>query len=165
MRVLQKMQFLSALLTAVCISIAGSANAQMQLLMAEEVGCMWCERWNSQVAPIYPKSAEGKIAPLTRIDINAPLPDNLDISRPLHYTPTFILIEDGKEIGRIEGYPGEDFFWGLLGQMIANAQKSHINGQLMLPHQQDQNGDPKIQFRIGLTMISIDDNNNRFGKM
>jgi len=28
------------------------------------------------------------------------------------------LLEDGTEIGRIEGYPGEDFFWGLLTQMM-----------------------------------------------
>jgi hypothetical protein len=27
-------------------------------------------------------------------------------------------VEDGREIGRIRGYPGEDFFWGLLGEMI-----------------------------------------------
>ncbi len=27
-------------------------------------------------------------------------------------------LENGLEIGRIRGYPGEDFFWGLLGEMI-----------------------------------------------
>ena len=38
--------------------------------------------------------------------------------RKVLYTPTFILVEGGQEIGRIEGYPGEDFFWGLLKMML-----------------------------------------------
>jgi hypothetical protein len=27
-------------------------------------------------------------------------------------------MDEGREIGRIRGYPGEDFFWGLLGDLI-----------------------------------------------
>ena len=29
---------------------------------------------------------------------------------------------DGNEVSRIEGYPGEDFFWGLLGRMLSDAK-------------------------------------------
>jgi hypothetical protein len=29
---------------------------------------------------------------------------------------------DGTEAARLEGYPGEDFFWGLLTQMINDAK-------------------------------------------
>ena len=32
------------------------------------------------------------------------------------------LIENGKEVGRLEGYPGEDFFWGLLTVMFERAE-------------------------------------------
>ncbi len=32
-----------------------------------------------------------------------------------------LLIDDGKEVGRVEGYAGEDFFWGLLEMMIKDA--------------------------------------------
>jgi hypothetical protein len=27
-------------------------------------------------------------------------------------------VENGKEVGRIRGYPGEDFFWGLLQLLL-----------------------------------------------
>ena len=37
---------------------------------------------------------------------------------PIRYTPTFVLIEDGKEIGRIEGYPGDEFFWVRLENLL-----------------------------------------------
>jgi hypothetical protein len=29
-----------------------------------------------------------------------------------------VLIDKGREVGRIRGYPGEEHFWGLLGVLI-----------------------------------------------
>lgn len=87
--------------------------------MFEEDGCIWCEQWNREIGPIYPKTPEGKLAPLRRVDIRAPLPDGLTLANAPFYTPTFVLVRDGQELARIEGYPGEAFFWGLLGRMLA----------------------------------------------
>ena len=101
-----------------------SAVAEMTLLMAEEDGCMWCARWDREVSEIYPKTPEGRAAPLRRIDIRDADQEDFNLLRPLHYTPTFVLLDDGNEIGRIEGYPGEDFFWGLLGMLLKDAPTS-----------------------------------------
>lgn len=98
-----------------------SAAGNMALVMVEESGCMWCARWNEEIADIYPKTTEGKAAPLRRIDMHAARPDDLTFTRALYYTPTFVLMVDGTEVSRIEGYPGEDFFWGLLEQMLVKA--------------------------------------------
>ena len=89
-----------------------------ELVMLEEHGCPWCERWNEEVGVIYHKTPEGKQAPLRRLDIHQPLPIDLRFLAKGGYTPSFILVDDGREIGRIRGYPGEDFFWGLLGQIL-----------------------------------------------
>jgi hypothetical protein len=86
----------------------------LELVMFDEDGCVWCARWTEEIGPIYPKSEEGRIAPLRRVDLHEPRPDDLVDIRPVAFTPTFVLIDGGQEIGRIEGYPGEDFFWGLL---------------------------------------------------
>lgn len=98
-----------------------SASAETYLLMAEEHGCAWCARWNEEISHIYPKTAEGRTAPLVRYDLHGETPD-VEFVRRVHFTPTFILVEDGREVGRIEGYPGEDFFWGLLGMMFEQAR-------------------------------------------
>ena len=90
------------------------------LLMAEEDGCYWCARWNEEIGPIYPKTAEGRALPLQRYDLHSETPDVV-FTRSVHFTPTFILVQDGREVARIEGYPGEDFFWGLLGTMMQQA--------------------------------------------
>lgn len=106
---------------AVVVASVVASAADTVLVMVEEKGCIWCARWNEEIADIYPKTPEGQAAPLQRIDIHAPRPDNMTFSRSLHFTPTFVLMVNGQESSRIEGYPGEDFFWGLLGQMLVRA--------------------------------------------
>ncbi|WP_147124233.1 hypothetical protein [Shimia ponticola] len=97
------------------------AAQDVRLMMVDEVGCVWCARWTEELGDIYPKTPEGRAAPLFRNDIHDPLPEGVTLKRTLHYTPTFVLLVDGQEINRIEGYPGEDFFWGLLGMMLEQA--------------------------------------------
>ncbi len=109
----------AAMISAICLLPLATA-AEPVLLMAEEDGCFWCAKWNEEIAPIYPKTAEGRTAPLERYDIHDGYPD-VTFSKSVHFTPTFILVDEGTEVGRIEGYPGEDFFWGLLGMMFEKA--------------------------------------------
>jgi hypothetical protein len=109
------------------LSSALTAAAELSLVMVEEAGCVWCARWNDEIAHIYPKTPEGKSAPLRRIDIHAALPDDLTFARRLSFTPTFVLMQDNLEISRIEGYPGEDFFWGLLEKMLEKADSPPLN--------------------------------------
>lgn len=97
-----------------------AAKADTYLLMAEEDGCHWCAKWNKEIAHIYPKTAEGRTAPLKRYDLHGETPD-VAFESKVRFTPTFILVHNGGEVGRIEGYPGEDFFWSLLSMMFSQA--------------------------------------------
>ena len=115
------MHLLTRLIMLMTLALPASASAETYLLMAEEDGCYWCGKWNEEIAHIYPKTTEGKIAPLKRYDLHDEKPD-VALKQRVHYTPTFILVQNGNEIGRIEGYPGEDHFWGLLTMMFENAK-------------------------------------------
>lgn len=90
------------------------------LVMVEEPGCIWCAQWERDLGEIYPKTPEGAFAPLTKIGLRATRQQELGFTlvRPVSFTPTFLLVENGAELARIEGYPGEDFFWGLLDKML-----------------------------------------------
>lgn len=112
---------LAALILALGTLVPLPVTAETYLLMAEEKGCVWCARWNNEISHIYPKTPEGTTAPLRRYDVHSETPE-VAFQRRVHFTPTFILVQDGSEVGRIEGYPGEDFFWGLLGMMFENAK-------------------------------------------
>ena len=121
--------FLRRLLLSTFLMLASAvtAAADLTLVMVEEDGCVWCARWNDEIAHIYPKTPEGQSAPLRRIDIHTALPDDLTFARRLSFTPTFVLMQDNLEISRIEGYPGEDFFWGLLEKMLEIADSPPLN--------------------------------------
>lgn len=106
------------LVILVASALPAIARADMSLVMVEQPGCVYCQAWDNQISATYPLTDEGKAAPLIRIQLRAPVPDGMTFSRPVAFTPTFVLLRDGSEIGRIEGYPGEDFFWGLLVQML-----------------------------------------------
>lgn len=116
-------KFTLSLLTTSLMGIGFAAQAA-ELIMVEEPGCAWCAKWESELGEIYPKTAEGQYAPLRKVELS-------DLKRkdgqetlgvmpatPVVFTPTFLLVEDGKELARLQGYPGEDFFWGLLKQML-----------------------------------------------
>ena len=112
-------RFIPASLALAISSLASAAPLKAaELIMFEQAGCVWCAKWNSEIAPAYAKSAEGKIAPLRRVDIHAPMPDDLAGIRVERFTPTFVLVENGEEIGRMRGYTGDEFFWFLLGEML-----------------------------------------------
>ena len=98
--------------------ICGNPALALELVMIEEAGCVYCERFNREIAPAYPKTPEGKRAPLRRVDLHAPWPDDLSQINKEPYTPTFVLVDDNKELGRLRGYPGDEHFWFLLNQML-----------------------------------------------
>lgn len=111
---------LAILLAALVTALTPLPAAAADFVMVERQGCIWCARWNAEIAPIYPKTPEGRTLGLRRIDISEKDPEGFDFARPVIFTPTFVLVEDGQELGRIEGYPGEDFFWGLLGKLMTD---------------------------------------------
>lgn len=116
------MKSAAQLLAVLAVLTASHASAETRLLMFEQPGCTWCARWHAEIGPAYPRTAEGRTAPLERLQLGAALPADTVIDRPATFTPTFVLVEDGREVGRIEGYPGEDFFWPLLAELIARAE-------------------------------------------
>ena len=101
----------------------GGALADTRLLMVEDQGCPFCRQFRAEILPGYARNPQGRAAPLTRVDIDGPWPNGLALDRRPQVTPTFILLDDGREVARIEGYPGRDGFWPMLGDMLQ--QRGH----------------------------------------
>jgi protein-disulfide isomerase len=114
------------LLLAVLGLAAAFPAAAAELVMFESAGCPYCARWNREIAPIYPKTAEGRRAPLRRVDFAGPRPADLAAIPNVVYTPTFVLLEDGKEVGRIVGYSGDEIFWSLLIELFARLDRAKL---------------------------------------
>lgn len=90
-----------------------------ELVMYTRNGCPFCVRFEREVAPVYAKTPEGKAAPLRRIELPAGGVRGEGLLEPVIATPTFVLMDNDKEVGRITGYLNDDMFWGLLGRLVA----------------------------------------------
>jgi hypothetical protein len=112
---------LAAAFLAVLTGLATGGRAlagELRLIMVDDPNCVYCRRWDAEVGHAYPRSAEGERAPLVRVRRGDPA---LAAFKPAIYTPTFILVGPQGEVGRIVGYPGQDFFWAELAELIAMA--------------------------------------------
>jgi hypothetical protein len=97
------------------IGVSEGANPRgSELLMFERPDCVWCQRWDAEIAPAYPRTTESSLAPLRRIHIRDQAIAGVLLERPVTVTPTFVLAYDGREIGRILGHPGNEVFYGQL---------------------------------------------------
>ena len=123
MNLVKKISFLFFL----TLFLSGSLKAA-ELIMVEQQGCYYCLEWKDQLGHIYPKTPEGKFAPLKTVDITEV--DKIEgLKRDVIFTPTFILMENHKELGRLEGYSSEDFFWELL-EVILEKETDYVVPQV-----------------------------------
>ncbi|WP_244400896.1 thioredoxin family protein [Aurantimonas manganoxydans] len=87
--------------------------------MFEQAGCRFCAAFDAEIAPGYPGSNAGRLAPLRRVDIHDDRRGGIDTLMPAVFTPTFVLVDDeGREIGRLEGYPGRKWFYPEIDALI-----------------------------------------------
>jgi hypothetical protein len=109
-----------ALVLPVVPGTLASPAAAAELVMVQQPGCTWCARWNSEIAPIWPKTEAGAFAPLRRAQLRD-MPAGYALDRRVSFTPTFLVVDDdGEELGRLEGYPGADFFWPMIERLLAD---------------------------------------------
>ena len=108
----------AAFLSLMILTPPAMATAGVRLIMVEQDGCRYCIEWDREIAPKYPKSAEGRFAPLQRAKRGDAALKNFN---PVIYTPTFLVVRNGEELGRVTGYAGKMFFYEELDEQLAKA--------------------------------------------
>ncbi len=101
-------------MAALFVRPAGAA----ELLMYKSALCSWCKAWEKDIGSFYGKTDEAKMLPLRRLDIKKPVPKDIAYIKGVIYTPTFVVVDGKREVGRIVGYISEDFFWGYLDGLM-----------------------------------------------
>ena len=112
------MNYVRCFLLAITVLNFSLPSSAAELVMFESEGCEWCEVWDEEIGVAYAKTSEANIVPLRRVDIDDVRHADFKHLKGLIYTPTFVVMDNGKELGRITGYPGEDFFWQFLNEIL-----------------------------------------------
>jgi thioredoxin-related protein len=118
----------AATLLVATLAWPGVATAT-ELVMFEKAGCPFCQRWDRDVGASYAKTDTAKTLPLRRVNIAAAATSGVRLASPVRYTPTFIVVDDGREVGRITGYTSDEAFWGLLNTLAAKLKPARAAGQ------------------------------------
>lgn len=116
------------LLAAGAAAPAWAEEAAARLVMLERHDCPWCRRWLREVGErAWNLSDLGRRAPLRRVDVAQGLPEDLRHIANWRFTPTFVLVANGRELGRIIGYQADLFFWqqaeALLARLPGNQEQ------------------------------------------
>ncbi len=107
----------AALLIGLCSALSAPA-APLELWMFTSPECAACAQFEREVGRSYVKTAEARLAPLHRQPLAASRPESLKAAGPVIGTPTFVLMENGREQGRIEGYSSDELFWMRLTALL-----------------------------------------------
>lgn len=111
-------RILKGLLVVFALMASALPAVSAELVMYRRAGCPYCLTWDREIGPIYPKTDIGKSLPLRQVHLDRGKDTSVELKSPVRYTPTFVLVEDGKEKARIEGYPGDFFFWARLEKLM-----------------------------------------------
>jgi hypothetical protein len=128
---LRALKFFSslALAGAMFMALTASRARAAELVMFEQAGCSWCEAFDREIGTIYGKTEDGLRAPLRRVDIARPLPPDLSFVEVERFTPLFVLVDKGREIGRIRGYGGREAFWTQLFVLMEKLDSVGTGGE------------------------------------
>ena len=98
--------------------IAATAASAAELVMLEGRACGRCKQFLAEVAPSYGATPTGRLMPLRVIDVDQSTPW-FRLNGPVEGTPTFLLVDRGREIGRISGYSSREAFYAQAQSLIA----------------------------------------------
>jgi thioredoxin-related protein len=104
--------------TIAALVLSNAASDAAELVMVELKSCVYCAKFNREMASAYQGSKTGQSVPLRRINPRK-WPADLSAVKKTPYTPVFILVDDGREIGRFAGYSGPEQFNAKLKKLMA----------------------------------------------
>ncbi len=96
-------------------------TGEFQLVVMEADGCIYCGLFRRDVLPAYETSEQGRQMPVRFIDVNDVDKSALDLNSPVEIVPTFIVVKERKEIGRISGYMGPENFYHSINYLLSSA--------------------------------------------
>jgi thioredoxin-related protein len=112
-------QLLKTTLMAAALIVAATAGQAAELVMIDLKSCSYCAKFRHDVAPTYNATDAGQRAPLRIVSPLKKWPSDLAGVKPAPFTPVFILVENGREVGRFAGYTNPHAFWAKLNPLLA----------------------------------------------
>ena len=89
-----------------------------ELLVFEAKRCAYCFIFRRDVVPSYLQSPRARDVPMRFINVHKADMTQLRLNAPVTIVPTVVLMEHGREVGRISGYMGPEPFFHMVSHLI-----------------------------------------------
>lgn len=112
--------------SAALLAIFASAGQAAELIYFYDPDCASCRKFDDEVGKIYSNTGEARIAPMRKFSvqgldaeaIHQRLGEDTRLTSDILGTPTFVMVQNGVEVDRINGYGNDELFWMGLQRMI-----------------------------------------------
>lgn len=96
------------------------AAEDAQLVVMEADGCIYCRIFRRDILPTYEVSERRKTMAVRFLDINDLDASGIALDSPISILPTFVVIRNNREVGRIAGYVGPEDFFRAINYLMAS---------------------------------------------
>ena len=95
--------------------------SNIELVVMEAPGCIYCTVFRRDVLPAYQASERAKDVPIRFLDVNDAAVNALGLDEPVNIVPTFVVLKDNREVGRVPGYVGPEAFFHTINYLMSTA--------------------------------------------
>ena len=92
-----------------------------ELVMVDSKLCTYCAKFNREVGKTYSGTPAARVAGLRKVSAFKKWPADLAGVTPAPFVPVFIVVDNGREIGRFAGYTNAANFWNRLNPLLRKA--------------------------------------------
>ena len=90
------------------------ATARTEIVVFEAPGCHHCTAFREHLGARYAASTTADKAPLRYVDATQPEAANFPLNGEIRLLPTIVVMQDGHEVDRLEGYPLPEMFFSMI---------------------------------------------------
>lgn len=98
--------------------LSAARGRTVELLVFEHRDCVYCRVFRADTLPRYRESENAAKAPIRFVSIEHADTTTLKLNGAIQMVPTFVLMQDGQEVGRIAGYWAPDNFFKMLSNLM-----------------------------------------------
>jgi hypothetical protein len=91
-----------------------AALTSNEVIVFEAPRCGHCAAFRDRLGASYAQSAAGRTAPMRYIDVTRVDLEGYGLNADIVIVPTIVMMREGREVGRIEGYPVPALLFGLV---------------------------------------------------
>ena len=91
-----------------------AAPTRIEIVVFEAPGCHYCEAFRERLGARYAASTSHHTAPLRYVDATQPEAAGFPLNGEIKLVPTIVVMQDGREVDRLEGYPLPEMFFSMI---------------------------------------------------